>query len=53
MLFRSGYGNVSFLKEESESKDKDLANENIEYKNGDFDVLNDFLSGKNDINEHN
>ena len=49
----TGYGNVSFLKEESESKDKDLANENIEYKNGDFDVLNDFLSGKNDINEHN
>ena len=49
----TGYGNVSFLKEESESKDKDLANENIEYKNGDFDVLNDFLSGKSDINEHN
>ena len=49
----TGYGNVSFLKEESESKDKDLANENIKYKNGDFYVLNDFLSGKNDINEHN
>lgn len=49
----TGYGNISFLKEESESKDKDLGNENIEYKPGDFDVLNDFLSGKNDINENN
>lgn len=49
----TGYGNISFLKEESESKNKDLGNENIEYKLGNFDVLNNFLSGKNDINENN
>ena len=42
----TGFGNVFFLKEKSESKDK-------EYNPGNFNVLNNFLSGKNDINEHN
>ena len=39
----TGYGNISFMKKEDESKN------NIKYKHGDFDVLNGFLSGKNDI----
>lgn len=42
----TGFGNVFFLKEKSESKDK-------QYNPGNFDVLNNFLSGKNDINEQN
>lgn len=42
----TGFGNVFFLKEKSESKDK-------KYNPGNFNVLNNFLSGKNDINEHN